>query len=138
MFELEKDYGNVFGNQFEGIRSDKDRYISGDKKTSELPFQQEKTPPIDVKSQINMDIGKIHAERNSIDNTRSANNPKLSFGGVILGGEGISKRTEQGEVFKHSPDKDYVNTADRWLVTTGATDAPLIRPEQILLVENLL
>ena len=58
------------------------------------------------------------------------NNPKESFGGKLLAGKGIDKRGEQGEVFKHLPDKDFVNDADRWLVTTGAIDAPLIRPEQ--------
>ena len=131
-FELEQSYGNVYGNQFEGARSEKDRYISGDMKTNELPFQQEKTPPIDSKNQVNMDIGAIHAERNSTDNLRSLNNPKLSFGGVILGGEGISKRTEEGEVFKNSPDQDYLNTADKWLVTTCGTDGPMLRPEQVL------
>lgn len=131
-FPLEKTYGNVYGNQFEGALADTSRYIPGDMRTNELPFEQEKTPPIDAKSQITMDVGVIHAERNSTDNLRSQNNPKLSFGGVILGGEGISKREEQGEVFKHLPNQDYLNTADRWLVTTGATEAPLIRPEEVM------
>ena len=129
-FPLERE--NVYGNQFEGPNADKSRYIPGDLRTSELPFEQEKTPPIDTKSQINMDVGMIHAERNSTDNIRSLNNPKLSFGGVILGGEGISKREEQGEVFKHLPNQDYLNTADRWLVTTGATEAALIRPGEVM------
>jgi hypothetical protein len=131
-FKLEKTYGNVFGNQFTGPNADQDRFIPGDFRTNELPFQQEKTPPIDVKSDINRDIGNIHAERNSTDNRRSLNNPKLSYGGTILGGKGIDNRGEQGEVFKHLPDQDYLNTADKWLVTMGATEAPLIRPGEVI------
>lgn len=131
-FPLEKTYGNVYGNQFEGANADQSRYIQGEMRTNELPFQQEKTPPIDSRSSINRDVGLIHAERNTTENRRTLNNQKESFGGVILGGEGISKREEQGEVFKHLPDQDYLQTADRWLVTTGATEAALIRPEEIL------
>jgi len=132
MFGLQKTYGNVFGSQFEGPNADKDRYIAGDLRTNELPFQQERTPPIDSKSDVNRDIGDIHAERNSTDNRRSLNNPKLSYGGTILGGKGVDKREEQPEVFKHLPDRDYLNTADKWLVTMGATDAAMIRPGEII------
>mgnify|MGYP006074502763 CR=1 FL=1 len=131
-FKVEKTYGNVFGNQFTGAGADQDRYIPGDLLTNELPFQQEKIQPIDSKSEINRDIGNIHAERNSVNNRRSINNPKLSYGGTILGGKGIEHRGEQGEIFKNLPDQDYLNTADKWLVTMGTTDAPLIRPGEVI------
>ena len=36
------------------------------------------------------------------------------------------------QVFKHLPDRDYEQTADQWLVTTGAIDANSLRPAQIL------
>ena len=68
-----------------------------------------------------------YAQKNNIDNLRTLNNQKQSFGGKILGGKGIDHRGEEGEVFQHSPDADYVNTADRWLVTTGAIEAPMKR-----------
>jgi len=131
-FKQEKTYGNVFGTRFEGARADKGRYQSSTYRTNESPLQSEKTPPIDSRSEINRDVGMIHAERNSVDNRRSLNNLKQSFGGVILGGEGISKREEQPEVFKNLPDKAYSNTPDKWLVTTGATDAAAIRPKQVI------
>lgn len=132
MFPMEKSYGNVYGNQFEGAIADQDRYIAGNYRTSELPFEQESIAPIDRKHDINRDIGDIHAQRNSTDNLRTLTNPKVSYGGKILGGKGIDKRTEQAEVFKNLPDQDYLNTADRWLVTTGATEASLVRPEEIV------
>ena len=131
-FALEKSYGNVFGNHFEGPNSDQDRFIPGNYRTGELPFEKELVAPIDVKSDITRDIGNLHAQRNSVDNTRTLTNPKVSYGGKILGGKGISKREEQAEVFKNLPDRDYLQTADRWLVTTGAVDAALIRPGEII------
>lgn len=130
MFSLQKTYGNVFGNQFSGPNADQSRYIDGNFRTNELPFEQERVAHIDVKSDINRDVDLLYAQRNSTDNRRTLNNQKESFGGKVLSGKGIDKREEQGEVFKHLPDQDYVNDADRWLVTTGAIDAPLIRPEQ--------
>ena len=131
-FEEQKDYGNVFGNQFEGVRTDPSRYNNGSLRTNELPFEQEKVSHIDQKSEINRDVGLIHAERNNIDNLRTINNLKQTFGGKVLAGKGIDQRGEEGEVFKHLPDSDYVNTADRWLVTTGAIKSQAIYPEQVI------
>jgi hypothetical protein len=135
-FELEKDYGNVFGNQFAGARSDQARYVGGMERRNELPFEQEKVVHIDQKSDINRDIDLAYAQRNSVDNTRTLSNQKLSFGGKVLGGKGIEHRGEEGEVFQHKPDADYINTADRWLVTTGAIEAPMIQPENIIKPTN--
>ncbi len=130
MFNLERTYGNVFGSTFSGANADQSRYIEGNYRTNELPFEQERVQHIDVKSDINRDVDLLYANRNSTDNIRTLNNQKVSFMGKVLSGKGIDKRGEQGEVYKHLPDRDYVNDADRWLVTTGAIDAPLIRPEQ--------
>ena len=128
--------GNVFGNTFDGASSDQSRYIDGNYRTNELPFEQERVAHIDVKSDINRDVDYLYAQRNSTDNRRTLNNQKLSFGGKVLSGKGIDKRGETGQVFKHLPDKDYVNSADKWLVTTGAIEAPRIRPETELKETN--
>lgn len=135
-FELQKDYGNVFGNQFAGARSDQSRYVGGMERRNELPFEQERVAHIDVKSEINRDIDLTYAQRNSVDALRTLTNQKQSFGGKILGGKGIDHRGQEGEVFQHKPDADYINTADRWLVTTGAIDAPMIQPENIVKPTN--
>jgi len=135
-FELEKDYGNVFGNTFAGARSDQSRYIGGMERKNELPFEQERVVHIDQKSDVNRDIGLAYAQRNSIDATRTLTNLKQSFGGKVLSGKGIDHRGQEGEVFQHSPDADYINTADRWLVTTGAIDAPMIQPENLVKPTN--
>ena len=135
-FELEQDYGNVFGNSFDGARSDQSRYIGGMERRNELPFEQERVVHIDQKSDINRDVDLAYAQRNSVDATRTLTNLKQSFGGKVLGGKGIDHRGEEGEVFQHSPDADYINTADRWLVTTGAIAAPMIQPENLVKPTN--
>ena len=115
-----------------GAAIEQDRYIPGMYKTDELPFEQEKVPHIDQNSIINRDVGEIFAMRNSVDNTRALSNQKVSFGGKVIAGKGIDERGKEGQVFKHRPDKDYIQNADQWLVTTGAIDANSIRPAQIL------
>lgn len=135
-FELQKDLGNVFGNQFDGARADQSRYIGSTERRNELPFEQEMVAPIDDKSEINRDIDLAYAQRNSVDAIRTLNNLKESFGGKVLGGKGIDHRGLEGEVFQHKPDADYVNTADRWLVTTGAIEAPMIQPEEVVKETN--
>lgn len=135
-FELQKDLGNIFGNVFDGARADQSRYIGGMERRNELPFEQEMVAPIDDASEINRDIDLAYAQRNSVDAIRTLNNLKESFGGKVLGGKGIDHRGLEGEVFQHKPDADYVNTADRWLVTTGAIEAPMIQPEEIVKETN--
>ena len=136
MFEVEQNTGNVFGRTFDGPDSDQSRYVPGNFRTGELPFEQERVAHIDVKSDINRDVDMIYAERNSVDNTRTLNNQKATFKGKVLAGKGINKREEQPEVFKHLPDQDYVNSADKWLVTMGSTTANAIRPDQDLKCTN--
>ena len=135
-FDLQKDLGNVYGNQFDGARSDTSRYIGSMERRNELPFEQERIAPIDDKSEVNRDIDLAYAQRNSVDAIRTLNNLKESYGGKVLSGKGIDHRGLEGEVFQHKPDADYVNTADRWLVTTGAIEAPMIQPEEVLKETN--
>ena len=131
-FARENNLGLPFGALFEGANSDQSRYVEGNYRTNELPFEQERISHIDVKDDVNRDVDLLYAQRNSTDNIRTLNNQKLSFGGKVLAGKGVDKRGQQGEVYKHLPDKDYVQSADQWLVTTGAIDAARIRPEELV------
>ena len=105
-FELEKDYGNVFGNQFNGPNADTSRYVGSMERRNELPFEQERVSHIDQKSEINRDIDLAYAQRNSVDAIRTLNNLKESYGGKVLSGKGIDHRGLEGEVFQHKPDAD--------------------------------
>ena len=117
-------------------QADQSRYVGGMERRNELPFEQERVAHIDQKSEINRDIDLAYAQRNSVDAIRTLNNLKESYGGKVLGGKGIDHRGQEGEVFQHKPDADYINTADRWLVTTGAIEAPMIQPEEIVKETN--
>ena len=131
-FSPQNNLGNVYGKRFSGPDSDKSRYIGGNYKSNELPFQQERVQPIHSRDNLNRDIGYAYAQKSNTDNIRTLNNQKVSFGTKILPGKGMDKRSQEGQVFKHLPDKDYEQGADQWLVTTGAVTSSKIRPEQIL------
>ena len=53
-----------------------------------------------------------------------------------MGGKGIDHRGQEGEVFQHKPDADYINTADKWVVTTGAIQAPMIHSAEVIKETN--
>lgn len=125
-------YGNVFGMQDTGPAMEQDRYIASQYRTNDLPFQQEKIVPIHERSSINRDVEMARAQRNSIDNTRTLSNQKVSFGGKINSGKGISHRGKEGQVFKNHVNQDYENTEDKWLKTMGAFEAKSIRPTQVV------
>ena len=74
MFNLERTYGNVYGSTFSGANADQSRYIEGNFRTNELPFEQERVQHIDVKSDVNRDVDLLYAHRNSTDNIRTLNN----------------------------------------------------------------
>ena len=131
-FSPEKDGGNVFGTTFGEYIGDQSRYEAGLRRTNELPFAQERVSPIDVKSDFNREIDQMIAQKNGIDNLRTANNPKLNYEGKILSGKGIEHRGKEGQVFQHHPDKFYSNDPDKWFVTNGAFLAKSERPTQVM------
>tara|TARA_Y100000817_G_scaffold314452_1_gene313336 strand:+ start:1710 stop:3497 length:1788 start_codon:yes stop_codon:yes gene_type:complete len=130
-FPLEKQ--QVFGNTFGEGMGDPGRYDSGILKTSQLPFTQERVSHIDTKSDMNQEIARMIAEKTNIDNLRAESNPKLTHKGKILSGKNLTEsRGKQGKMFQYNPDTYYENTADKWLVTTGAQIEKTQRPAQII------
>ena len=134
-FPLEQQ--QVFGNTFgEGI-GDPARYDTGTLKTNQLPFTQERVSHIDVKSDMNRDIGKLIADKSNVDNLRTENNPKATYKGKLLSGKNINEsRGKEGEFFHRHPDTFYENNPDKWFVTNGAYLEKSGRPEQILQQTN--
>jgi len=106
-------------------------YVSDSMKNI-LPFEQIQEHHIDEKNQINGDIERSFYEKSSIDNIRTLNNQQQTYEGRILPGKGEEKLGKIGQVFKHTPDIDYFNSPDKWLVTNGAYVAKSERPEQII------
>jgi len=126
---------NVFGSQFEGDFL-KQKYVSSNINNNVLPFEQQMVQPMDVKSSIIGDVNRQYYEKNKTENIRTLNNQKQSYEGRILAGEKINQRGKIGQVFKHTPDVDYFNSADKWLVTNGAYIAKTERPEEIVPATN--
>ena len=44
------------------------------------------------------------------DQLRTANNPKLSYKGVVVPGKGIDKPSKMGKMNKNNPDRYFINS----------------------------
>ena len=73
----------------------------------------------------------------SVDELRVKTNPKVTYGGVVLGAKrAVQNRGIEGKVEKYRPDTFYLNSPDRWFTTTGAEKRPTVRSEEILRPES--
>lgn len=76
----------------------------------------------------------------TVDQLRSSTNPKVTYGGQILGAykgnANAPNKAMVGKVEKNRPDRHYVNSADRWLTTTGQEKAQTARAAVVLQPEN--
>ena len=90
---------NIYGSYFTGAQADQNRYIAGTHRTNELPFQQERTPPIDEKSELNREIDMAIAKTRSIDTLRTLTNQKYTYEGKIIPGKHlVTSRGQQANV----------------------------------------
>ena len=73
----------------------------------------------------------------TVDELRTANNPKVTYGGVILGGKrDVQNRGIMGKMEKHQPDTYYINTPERYFTTTGIEKAQTARSNVVMPTEN--
>jgi hypothetical protein len=73
----------------------------------------------------------------SVDELRTKNNPKMTYGGVVLGGKrDVQNRGIMGKMEKHRPDTYYINSPERYFTTTGLEKAQRAREEHLLKPEN--
>jgi hypothetical protein len=73
----------------------------------------------------------------SVDELRVKTNPKVTYGGVVLGAKSaVQNRGIEGKVEKYSPDTFYINSPERYFTTTGVEKAPTVRSEEILKPES--
>jgi hypothetical protein len=70
-----------------------------------------------------------HVMPKSVDDLRTANNPKVSYEGRVISGSGISRRGIHGTVEKQLPDRYFVNTPDRYFRGPGAVKGRKQRPK---------
>lgn len=135
-FLPEKNIGNVYGSNFEGALSQKNRYNPGEKIRGELPFEKTHVRKIDSKSGIQNEVMRIDSERSSIDNIRTLSNQKNSYEGRVITGKGIDRRGEQAPVDKNRPYRDYENAPGRYFTSVAETEESMSRPEEILKSTN--
>jgi hypothetical protein len=123
---------NIYGSYFVGASSDKERYVTSKLKNNELPFQQQQVKKIDTKSYYNRVIADEIAKTQSIEHTRTLNNPKLTYEQPLLAGKGIYKRGIQGKVMKYGAPKEFKSGPHRNLAGVTNVHAATQRPTVIL------
>ena len=72
----------------------------------------------------------------TVEELRVDTNPKNTYGGVVLGAHLPRAGGQHGKVEKNRPDTYFINSADRWLTTTGLEKAQKARGEISLKPEN--
>lgn len=104
----------------------RDRYITSELKTNLLPTEQTRVGPgLNQKDQTVSSDGfhpVFRPSQYSVDDTRIASNPKLTYRGRVIRGteEATGRRGFTGNVYKHNPDRFYVNNPDRYFTTAVA------------------
>ena len=73
----------------------------------------------------------------TVDELRTANNPKVTYGGVLLGAKrDVANRGIMGTMEKNRPDTYYINSPERYFTTTGIQKAQKARGIELLKPEN--
>ena len=73
----------------------------------------------------------------TVDELRTKNNPKVTYGGVLLGAKtAIDNRGIMGKMEKNRPDTYFINSPARYMTTTGIEKAQTARGVEILKPEN--
>ena len=127
---------DIYGSKFVGPMADQNRYIPGQHRTGELPFEQERIQPIDVKSELNREIDLAIAKTRSIDTLRTLTNQKHTYEGRVIEGEHINRRGVQATVDKNAPYRDYKNSPERYFTTATDVKGSTVRSKEILPFTN--
>ena len=127
---------DIYGNKFTGPLADQNRYIPGQHRSNDLPFQQERIQPIDEKSELNREIDLAIAKTRSIDTLRTLTNQKHTYEGRVIEGEHINRRGVQAPIDKNAPYRDYKNSPERYFTTATDVKASTVRSKEILPFTN--
>lgn len=144
LFAPQEHMGWAYGtpNQTEFIRS---RINPSSRMANVKPWEEERVAPGLNQPGSSMGSGGFNSAMESrerwmpktVDDLRVRTNPKVTYDGVVLGGQAkVQNRGMHGRVEKQGPDTYFINTPDRYLTTTGVEKAQTARATQILRPEN--
>jgi len=132
MFKPEKNMSHIFGtpNTNDVMM---DRYTPSRMRTNEAPMDKIYVGPGLNQGYESRPTGGFHQDTRdyalpkTTDELRVKTNPKQSYEGRILPGQGINKRGQVGKIRKNNPDRFYLQGQDRWIKTTGAVKGKKLR-----------
>ena len=124
-FEPKKNVGNVYGHQNANINLN-DRFRVSNYRNNETPIEKIQVGPGLNKGFTAMPSGGFHQGDSrdyilpkKVNETRTLNNPKVTYKGRILSGKKISKRGVTTDVHKRQPERYYKNEPNKYFTTTG-------------------
>lgn len=134
-FKPEQNVGNVYGNP---VQTDYylERMNAPKVRNNERPFEPVQVGPgvgegfssRPVGGYQQTDINDLVRPK-TVDELRVATNPKETFAGRVVEGQGPTQRGRVGDVSKNRVETFFENTEDRYFKTTGANTRETQRPE---------
>lgn len=133
--------GNITG--MESITSFlQDRVVAPTSRANEVPVEPMRVGPGLNQGYSSLPMGgfqqyeaqDIAKQRLSVDELRSAANPKITYDGVVVPGKSLAlQRGELGETRKYRPDMFHLNeNGERNFTTVGDVIKPMERPAQVV------
>ena len=132
MFQPERNMSHVFGtpNTNDVLM---DRYTPSRMRTNEAPIEKINVGPGLNQGYESSPSGGFHQDTRdyalpkTTNELRAKTNPKQTYGGRVLPGQGIARRGQVGKMRKNNPDRYYLQGQERWIKTTGAVKGKTLR-----------
>ncbi len=139
MFQPSRNISHVHGTPHQ-LENKLDRYIPSQMRTSETPIKKIMVGPginsgYDWKPTggLNQDKVRDVMMPKTVDQLRTVNNPKVSYGGRIISGKStVDKRTSIAKIEKRAPDRYYKNDPSRYNTTVGAVTKQTSRAKPVV------
>jgi hypothetical protein len=119
-----------------------DRMVLSSSRANEVPVEKVQVGPglgqgyssLPIGGFQQMEINDIMRQFKSVDETRVASDPKVTYEGMFNAGKAIgTQRGDLGEVRKYRPDTFFLNeSGERNFVTAGENTKPTERPTEVM------
>ena len=127
MFDSQKDMSFVNGTPSQP-EADRDRFYKSSFRQGEKPFQDTRVGPglaqgftSKPSGGFNQTNARDYAMPKTVDELRTATNPKVSYTAPVVKGKAqVLRRGVHGEMAKNRPDRHFKNSPARYMTTVGA------------------